>query len=325
MGQANVELISAIAASGYDERMEAVPASLLRWKNFLLICLVLLAMVIPSYNVCARDTEFIRWNPEDLMNGSPCLFTIQLSDSSSSVNGTWQGHKLKFFRTKQAPDRWYAIAGIDVATTPGDYELSVTINHQGDLQALHRRINITPAPYNEIPLTVPEKFVQPDAHAQKIIAADQEIKRKAFSNSAPAPLWSGKFASPLQTAPSTDSFGTRRVFNGSLASIHRGLDYRAKPGTPVRAANAGRVVLARALYLEGNCVVIDHGLGVMTIYMHLSRFNVRKGQLVKQGQLIGRSGRTGRATGPHLHFSVRWEEEYLDPAKLFLMALPEPK
>jgi len=259
------------------------------------------------------------------MNGSPCLFTIQVADPSSLVSGTWQGHKLSFFRTKQVPERWYAIAGIDVAAKPGDYELSVTIDHQGDLMTFHRKIHIAPAPYSEIPLTVPEKFVQPDAHALKIIAADQEIKRKAFSNSAAAPLWIGKFESPLQTAPSTDSFGTRRVFNGSLASVHRGLDYRAKPGTPVRTANAGRVILARPLYFEGNCVVIDHGLGLMTIYMHLSKFNVRAGHQVKRGQLIARSGRTGRATGPHLHFSVRWQGEYLDPAKLFLIALPDPK
>lgn len=305
--------------------MAAVPASLFRLKNFLLICPVLLAVAILNSHVWAQDAESIHWNPEDLMNGSPCLFTIQLSDPSSLVTGTWQGHKLTFFRTKQEPQRWYAIAGIDVAAKPGDYELSVTINHQGDLKNLHRTINITPAPYNEIPLTVPEKFVQPDAHAQKIIAADQEIKRKAFSNSAAAPLWSGKFASPLQTAPSTDSFGTRRVFNGSLASVHRGLDYRAKMGTQVRAANAGRVILARLLYFEGNCVVIDHGLGLMTLYMHLSKFNVRAGQQVNRGQLIGRSGSTGRATGPHLHFSVRWQGEYLDPAKLFLIALPEPE
>ena len=282
-------------------------------------------MVGLSCPVWAQGTESIQWSPADLMNGSPCLFTIQSPDPSSQVSGTWQGHKLTFFKSKQNPEKWYALGGIDVAAKPGDYDLSVTIDHQGDSETYHRKINVTAAPYNEIPLTVPEKFVEPDARAQKIIAADQQIKRKAFSSSAAAPLWSGKFVSPLRTAPSTDSFGTRRVFNGSLASVHRGLDYRAKSGTPVRAANAGRVILARPLYFEGNCIVIDHGLGLMTIYMHLSKLNVRTGQRVKGGQLIARSGSTGRATGPHLHFSVRWQGEYLDPAKLFLIALPDPK
>src|SRR5207245_2463018 len=106
------------------------------------------------------------------------------------------------------------------------------------------------------------------------------IKDRAFASTAPLPLWSARFSPPLHTAPRTDSFGTRRVFNGSLASVHRGLDYRAKQGTPVAAANAGRVVIARPLYYEGNCVVIDHGLGLMTLYMHLSRFKVKEGALV---------------------------------------------
>ncbi|QHS53669.1 M23 family metallopeptidase [Edaphobacter sp. 12200R-103] len=129
---------------------------------------------------------------------------------------------------------------------------------------------------------------------------------------------------PLNRAPRTDSFGTRRVFNGSLASIHRGLDYRARQGTPVHAVNSGRVVLARPLYFEGNCIVIDHGLGLTTIYMHLSKFRVKEGQHVTRGQLIALSGATGRANGPHLHLSVRWQGEYLDPAKLIALHLPSP-
>jgi murein DD-endopeptidase MepM/ murein hydrolase activator NlpD len=187
-------------------------------------------------------------------------------------------------------------------------------------------VAIGSAPYKEIPLTVAEKFVEPDAKEQKIIAADQEIKNRIFSNSAPTPLWIGRrFSPPLHSAPRTDSFGTRRIFNGSLASIHRGLDYRAKIGTPVLAVNDGRVVLARPLYYEGYCVIIDHGLGLMTLYMHLSKFKVKEGQIVKRGERIALSGGTGRATGPHLHLGVRWQGEYLDPAKLFLLDLPSPE
>jgi len=111
-----------------------------------------------------------------------------------------------------------------------------------------------------------------------------------------------------------DSFGTRRVFNGKLVSVHRGMDFRAKPGSPVLAANSGGVVLARELFYEGNCVIIDHGEQFMTVYMHLSRLEVAEGLKVTQGQEIGLSGATGRATGPHLHMGVRWEGAYIDPA-----------
>ena len=94
-------------------------------------------------------------------------------------------------------------------------------------------------------------------------------------------------------------------------------------GTPVHASNTGEVVLARELFYEGNCVVIDHGLGFMTMYMHLSQFNVKEGDKVERDQVIAFSGDTGRATGPHLHMAVRWSGEYLDPAKLLALKLPE--
>ena len=115
----------------------------------------------------------------------------------------------------------------------------------------------------------------------------------------------------------------RRTFNGKLASIHRGLDYHAKEGTPIQAANAGTVVLARELFYEGNCVIIDHGQQFMTLYMHLSHIQVSEGEKVKQGQQIGLSGATGRATGPHLHVAARWQGAYLDPAQLWMLSLPD--
>ena len=115
----------------------------------------------------------------------------------------------------------------------------------------------------------------------------------------------------------------RRTFNGKLASIHRGLDYHAREGTPIQAANAGTVILARELFYEGNCVIIDHGQQFMTLYMHLSHIQVSEGERVKQGQQIGLSGDTGRATGPHLHVAARWQGAYLDPAQLWMLSLPD--
>ena len=93
-------------------------------------------------------------------------------------------------------------------------------------------------------------------------------------------------------------------------------------GTPVHATNAGEVVLAQELYYEGNCIVIDHGLGFMTLYMHLSKFDVKEGDKVAKGQAIALSGGTGRVTGPHLHLAVRWKGEYLDATRLLALKLP---
>ena len=169
-------------------------------------------------------------------------------------------------------------------------------------------------------LTVAPKFVEPGPEEQKEIAADSEIKARLFATSASEPLWHGNFRAPVK-APPTDSFGTRRMFNGKLASIHKGMDFRAPTGTVVRASNSGVVVLARHLYYEGNCVIIDHGLGLYTLSMHFSRIDVHEGQRVSTGDKLGLSGATGRVTGPHLHWAVRWEGAYLDPAKLLSLNL----
>ena len=111
------------------------------------------------------------------------------------------------------------------------------------------------------------------------------------------------------------------MFNGKLASIHKGMDFRARMGTPVRSGNSGVVVLARPLYYEGNCVIIDHGLGLFTLSMHLSRIDVHEGQRVVKDERLGLSGATGRVTCPHLHWAVRWQGSYLDPAKLLRLNL----
>ena len=190
----------------------------------------------------------------------------------------------------------------------------------GEDRDLSQTIEIHPAHYRTGALTVPPKFVEPGPEEQKEIAADAEIKAKVFASSAAEPLWHGSFRAPVPAKP-TDSFGTRRMFNGKLASIHKGMDFRAAEGTVVRASNSGVVVLARPLYYEGNCVIIDHGLGLYTLSMHFSRIDVHEGQRVVAGDKLGLSGATGRVTGPHLHWAVRWEGAYLDPGKLLRLNL----
>jgi murein DD-endopeptidase MepM/ murein hydrolase activator NlpD len=219
---------------------------------------------------------------------------------------------------------WFALAGVDVEVHPGNYPLTIDATlKNGTHRTLHQDVKVEEAPYEKVPLSVPDKFVEPDAAALKKIAADKVVKDKAFANSASKPAWSGNFRPPLHLAPESDSFGNQRIFNGKLDSVHRGLDYRAKMRTPVAAINSGRVVLARPLYYEGGCVVIDHGLGLMSIYMHLSKIEVSVGRKVRRGQISALSGSSGRATGPHLHLGVRWEGSYLDPAKLFQIQMPQ--
>jgi murein DD-endopeptidase MepM/ murein hydrolase activator NlpD len=243
----------------------------------------------------------------------------------SRVEGEWLGRKLQFFPNHDR-SAWFALAGVDVEAPAGPSRLTITgfvgTTAGESPRDLSLQVPIHPARYRTSSITVAPKFVEPGPEEQLQVEADRKLKDKVFAAVAKSdkPLWSGSFLAPVKTPP-TDSFGTRRMFNGKLASIHKGTDFRAATGTPVHAGNAGTVVLAQPLYYEGNCVMIDHGQGLMSISMHLSRIDVKPGQQVTRGQQLGLSGATGRVTGPHLHWAIRWQGTMLDPAKLLKLNL----
>jgi murein DD-endopeptidase MepM/ murein hydrolase activator NlpD len=257
--------------------------------------------------------------PVTVVAGSPELIRVAATDATS-VDGEWLGRKLQFFPSRDGRG-WVALAGADVEALAGSSTLHVSIRaSNGAGRDVSKSVEVHPAHYRTGKLSVAPKFVEPGPSELQQIAADSEIKARVFAASASEPLWRGSFRVPVRAAP-TDSFGTRRMFNSKLASIHKGMDFRAPVGTVVRAANSGVVVLARPLYYEGNCVIVDHGFGLYTLSMHFSRIDVREGQSVATGERLGLSGATGRVTGPHLHWAVRWEGAYLDPAKLLKMNL----
>jgi hypothetical protein len=279
-----------------------------------LLCLSAIALAAAS-----AQSPAITLTPAVVVAGAPELIRIS-APGAAGIDGEWLGRKLEFFR---GTDKlaWFALAGVDVDAPVGPSVLKLTIhNARGGTRALSRTIRIRPAHYPTTSLTVPPEFVQPGPEALKQIDADQLLTQNAYASSALKPLWQGNFRPPV-SSPQSERFGTRRIFNGTLASNHKGLDFRAPPGTPVRAGNSGIVVLAQPLYYAGNSVIIDHGMGLFTLYMHLSRISVREGQHVVRGQHLGLSGATGRVTGPHLHWAVRWQGAYLDPAKLLRLDL----
>ena len=266
----------------------------------------------------AGPRKTITVTPEIVESGSPELIRVEAAEASS-VEGEWLGHPVLFFSS--ADHRaWYALAGVDVETPPGPTTLNVTVHLKDGAHELTAPIQVKPAHYRTESLSVSSKFVEPDPTALKQINAESDLKKKVFATSADHPLWTQGFRAPVK-APPTDSFGTRRMFNGKLASIHKGMDFRAPSGTPVLAGNAGKVILAQPMHYEGGCVIIDHGLGLMSLSMHLSHIDVKVGDTVIRGQRVGLSGATGRVTGPHLHWAIRWQGAMLDPAKLLRLNL----
>lgn len=254
--------------------------------------------------------------PAMVVAGAPEVIAVH-DPRAVAVSGEWLGHKIEFFRDRGA---WIALAGVDVEAPIGPSQLSITAHEDGRPVDLIKTIEILAAHYRTGTLSVAPKFVQPAPEDLKQIEEEGKLKARVFAASASQRLWSGSFRAPV-AAVATDSFGTRRMFNKKLASIHKGADFRAPAGTLVHASNSGVVVLARPLYFEGNCVIVDHGLGLFTVSMHFSRIDVHEGQHVKAGDVLGLSGATGRVTGPHLHWAVRWQGAYLDPIKLLKLDL----
>jgi murein DD-endopeptidase MepM/ murein hydrolase activator NlpD len=249
------------------------------------------------------------------VNGSPVLFRVTAPNGTQELTGEFLGQAISF-RRNAVCRCWYALAGVSLSTKPGQYTLHLAgKGAAAENASFDEAVAIHLAHYPSSTITVAPAFVEPPKEVQPLIEAADAAKKQAFSASDPDPLWAGRFLPPAD-AETSGVFGSSRVYNGVKKSQHLGLDFRVGTGTPVHATNAGKVILARPLYFEGNCVMLDHGQGLVTIYMHLSEFKVKEGEKVAAGQLIALSGGTGRSTGPHLHFAVRWRGEYLNPATL---------
>jgi murein DD-endopeptidase MepM/ murein hydrolase activator NlpD len=278
----------------------------------------LLALCTLNLSALHAQTLPVTLTPARVEAGAPELIHV-IAGPQAQIDADWNGQRVEFYPARKGSG-WDALAGVDVEAMPGASTLRIIVHELGSSRDLTQTVEIYAAHYRTSALTVAPKFVEPDPEQLARIKSDAELKARIFAQHAGQPLWVGNFRAPVAGKP-TDSFGTRRMFNGKLASIHKGMDFRVGMGTKVRAANRGVVVLARPLYYEGNCVMIDHGMGLWTISMHLSRIDVQEGQSIAQGERVGLSGATGRVTGPHLHWAVRWQGTYLDPAKLLQLPL----
>jgi murein DD-endopeptidase MepM/ murein hydrolase activator NlpD len=290
--------------------------------NLVSIILIAAGSTALGQQISAPGIKNVFWQPNDLQQGSPALFTVELTRVPARLSGKWIDKDLMFFKSSN-PKIWYALAGADLDTQPGTYDLALTATMPGHKIAhATKQVNIAAASFQSSAVEVPENFVEPDQASKKRIAEDQRFKNRAFAHLISKPQWSGNFISPVN-AKATPSFGMNRIFNEELTSTHRGTDFPISGGSPVIVSNSGSVVLTRELFYEGNCVIVDHGQRLYTVYMHLSKIDVKDGEKLTKGERIGLSGDTGRATGPHLHLGVRWNGAYLDPVQLLGLTLPQ--
>ena len=209
---------------------------------------------------------------------------------------------------------WKAVVGIPLATEPGRQTIRVVTPAAGDED---REVAFTVAPkaYATQKLTVEPRKADPLPEDMRRIDEESARTERALATYSEeiAPTWA--WAAPVPGVQS-DSYGKRRVFNNIPRKPHSGMDIAAPTGTPIRSPAAGRVVETGDFFFNGNTVFVDHGQGVLTLYCHLSRVDVKPGDIVKEGQVLGQVGATGRVTGPHLHWGVSVNRAMVDPALL---------
>jgi murein DD-endopeptidase MepM/ murein hydrolase activator NlpD len=252
--------------------------------------------------------------------GQPLQLSYPTEPGLTAVTVRWSGHDVPFVRSGE---RWIAIVGVDLDSRPGDHAVNVTFSYEGGrTRVVSEPVVVNAGEYPTTRLEVEERFVElsPEDQAR----ADREAAETSaiYDTFTPERYWTEAFAIPVRGAKDGRNFGHRRVFNDQPRAPHSGADLRATTGTPIYAANRGRVVLAKDLFFSGNAVFVDHGYGLYTTYLHLSKIDVAVGDIVERGQQLGLAGATGRVTGPHLHWGVRLLDARVDPFALVRLGAP---
>lgn len=250
-----------------------------------------------------------------LKPGGVALIVVSATQDLAALTGEIAGRPVRFWPGASARE-WNGLAGVNLESTPGSVTLTIQGTTAGGGTALaHVPLVVDRYRYETRRIQVDPKMANPPESEIARIKQEAQAMADAFAILTPERLWRGAFDAPVPGTPNS-AFGRLTITNGKPSGRHQGADFRAVTGTPVHAPNAGRVVLARNLYFAGNTVIIDHGLGVFSLLAHLSRIGVEPGAVVTRGEVVGESGATGRVTGPHLHWAVRFGEMTVDPVSL---------
>jgi murein DD-endopeptidase MepM/ murein hydrolase activator NlpD len=240
---------------------------------------------------------------------------VQVPDEprTKSVQVTWSEKRVPAFRVD---DTWTTLLGIDLDAKPGTHAAEALLTRDdGSVERRAITIQVAARKFPVTRLKVEPKFTQlSKANLARTRRESKEvgaIYRRITTDLIPE----RDFVVPIPGGTGRN-FGERRVFNGEARAPHSGADLRAPTGTPVHATNRGRVVLAKHLFFTGNTVIVDHGLGIYSLYAHLSRIDVKPGVIVKTNEIVGLAGATGRVTGPHLHWAIRMQGARVDPFSL---------
>ena len=257
----------------------------------------------------------VRHRARVVQPGEVVVVEIRPSEPLVAVRATVFGATTRFFPSGNG-DVWVGLIGIDLETKPGEYAAAVrATTGQGDTVRTAYSLTVEAKQFPTRHLSVNPRFVDPPADVLDRIQREATRQAEIFATVSQVRQWRGGFLRPV-SGEATSSFGRRSVYNGEARSPHSGTDFRSAAGTPIRAPNAGTVVLTGEQYFSGNVVIVDHGWGLYSYFAHLSAIEVAEGDHVESGDVVGLVGATGRVTGPHLHWTVWLNEARVDPLSL---------
>src|SRR6266852_5309863 len=277
-----------------------------------------------STHDCGHNLTLHLSSPDPTQGSLLLLELRSATQPVTEIKATWDDREIPFWQepkpNEKSPGVWRALLGVDLELKPETYPLTFTAKTESAEISCSATIDVKEGKFATESLKVAPNFVEPNPEQLARAEAERQRLRAIFATITPDRLWDGGFHYPLAGVTTGGNFGKRRILNGKAGSPHGGVDFPAPAGTPVYAAQRGRVVLAEPLYFSGNTVVLDHGLGLYTFYGHFESIAVQAGDLVDTGALLGKVGATGRVTGPHLHWGVTVNRARANP--LQLIALP---
>jgi len=288
--------------------------------RLLLIALVSLFPLLALPAAVAAASVGVHWEPAHPRAGDVVLMRVTGVPAGARVEATLDGHPVALFAS---PGGHAGLVGIDMDVPAGTRRWEVAVTESGTVGAASGELAVVPRTYTVQHLTVARTMVELDPATERRAVEELEKLRLTYRAISGERLWRGRWVRPVTGDSPGTGFGSRRVINGQPRAPHSGIDFAAPVGTPVVAANRGRVALVGEFFFPGRLVVVDHGLGLFTVYFHLDTIAVAVGQLVARGEPLGTVGMTGRVTGPHLHFGAQVGAARIDPAMLLGFSPPD--
>jgi murein DD-endopeptidase MepM/ murein hydrolase activator NlpD len=286
----------------------------MRWTR--LLFMLLGSQLLAGFCVAMASPQSpIHLSSKGIAQGDLCLIRVRVKDGNPPVV-RWMGKKIFLVANPQKTE-WYGYLVADLTAKAGHYKVMVRM--PGSSNERHIKLEISKKNYGVRRLTLPKNMVDLDSKTLQRVKKESKRIKGLWEATPSPPLWRGPFIRPVP-GKVVGAFGRRSIINDQPRSPHSGVDLKSQRGAPVVAANNGKVVLTGDHFFTGLTVVIDHGGGILSMYFHLDRIAVQKGERVEKGHIIGLVGSTGRVTGPHLHWGIRINGDRIDPLRLVALS-----